>query len=706
MNEKTTGNPSWNRTASWRRILLILLVLAPTVIAARTMAALLPSRGGTLLEAVLVVVFAVLFAWISVGFWTAAMGFFLLLSKNNRFSVSRAAAGKNLSIDDPAARTAVLIPICNEDVKRVLAGLRTVYRSLWNTGSLERFDFFLLSDTTDPDVWVEEEDGWRQFCREENASGKVFYRKRSGNSRRKSGNVADFCRRWGKNYRYMIVFDADSIMSGATMVRMVQSMEARRDIGILQTPPSGVNRETLIARVQQFANHVYGPMFAAGLHFWQLGDAQYWGHNAIIRVEPFMKFCQMPRLPGRGPLGGDILSHDFVESALMRRAGYGVWLAYDLEGSWEETPPTLLDELKRDRRWCQGNLQHMRLIFTRGLFPAHRALFLNGILSYGSALLWLAFLLLSSAQAVAEVFFEPVYFPGTKTLFPQWPVWHPHWALTLLASTAVLLFLPKLFSLFLILLKDPSARLFGGRVNLVSGILLEVGLSTLLAPVRMIFHSLFVISTLMGKSVGWGSQSRDDRGTPWSDALRIHWWGTLFGAVWGSLVYMANPSFFPWISPIILSLLLSAPLSVFTSRASLGRTFRNAGIFLIPEEVELPPELSSLGENLQRPEPYTPFLLSRKQGFIRAVADPLVHALHTSLILRYRTGAPGHEKARSKIVEKALAQGPDSLTAREKMEILKAPHHLAELHQRVWELDDRDAAALWGLVLPSGDRGQ
>jgi len=169
---------------------------------------------------------------------------------------------------------------------------------------------------------------------------------------------------------------------------------------------------------------------------------------------------------------------------------------------------------------------------------------------------------------------------------------------------------------------------------------------------------------------------------------------------------MANPSFFPWISPIILSLLLSAPLSVFTSRASLGRTFRNAGIFLIPEEVELPPELSSLGENLQRPEPYTPFLLSRKQGFIRAVADPLVHALHTSLILRYRTGAPGHEKARSKIVEKALAQGPDSLTAREKMEILKAPHHLAELHQRVWELDDRDAAALWGLVLPSGDRGQ
>ena len=163
----------------------------------------------------------------------------------------------------------------------------------------------------------------------------------------------------------MIVFDADSIMSGVTMVRMVQIMEQRPDIGILQTPPAAVNRQSLISRVQQFANRAYGPIFAAGLHFWVLGDAQYWGHNAIIRVEPFMEHCQLPRLPGKGPLSGDILSHDFVEAALMRRAGYGVWLAYDMEGSYEETPPTLLDELKRDRRWCQGNLQHLRLIFTR-----------------------------------------------------------------------------------------------------------------------------------------------------------------------------------------------------------------------------------------------------------------------------------------------------------------------------------------------------
>ena len=689
--------PSWIRTASWRRVLLLFLVIVPTVIASRTMAQVLPSRGGTVLEFFLVSVFAILFAWISVGFWTAALGFLLLLSGRNRFSTTGACVGKDLSIPDPGARTAVLIPIFNEDVRRVMAGLSTVFASVRETGSIGAFDFFLLSDTTDPDTWVEEEEAWRRFCVEENASGKVFYRRRKSNVKRKSGNVADFCRRWGKSYRYMIVFDADSIMTGRTMVRMVQTMEARPDVGILQTPPAGVNRESLIARVQQFANHAYGPLFAAGLHFWQLGDAQYWGHNAIIRTEPFIRHCQLPRLPGKGPLGGDILSHDFVEAALMRRAGYGIWLAYDLGGSYEETPPSLLDELIRDRRWCQGNLQHIRLLFTRGFFPAHRALFINGILSYGSALLWLAFLVLSTIQALAEVFLEPVYFPGTKTLFPQWPVWHPHWALTLLGSTAVLLFLPKLFSVILIVLKDPSARLFGGKRNLVASILLEVGISTLLAPVRMLFHSLFVVSTLLGKRVGWGAQSREDLGTSWEDAISVHWWGTFLGAAWGFLVYAVNPSFFRWLSPIVVSLALSVPISVLTSRASLGKAFRDAGLFLIPEETELPPELRALEDNLRRSVPYSPFPIPRRKGFIRAVVDPCVHALHTSLLLRHKPLPPSRMRKVEEIVEKSLSGGPACLTAKEKMTLLNSPHHLGELHRRVWKIGDRALAAEWGL---------
>ncbi len=692
--------PPWRRTGSRRRLLLLIIVIIPTIISSNTMARLLPDRGSILLDTFLVAVFTTLFAWISVGFWTSIAGLGILLTKKDSFRVSRACDGMDFSISDPDSRTAILIPIYNEEVKRVIAGLRTTYNSVRQTGALDRFDFFLLSDTTDPDVWVEEEEAWHRFCLEENALGRVFYRKRTSNTKRKSGNVADFCRRWGKSYRYMAVFDADSIMTGETLVRLVQIMEARPDIGILQTPPKAVNRESLIARVQQFANHVYGPLLAAGLHFWQLGDAQYCGHNALIRVEPFIRHCELPRLPGKGPLSGDILSHDYVESALMCRAGYGIWLTYDLKGTWEETPPTLIDELKRDRRWCQGNLQHTRLLFTRGFFPAHRALFINGILSYGSALLWLAFLTVNSVQAISEVLFEPVYMPILRKFLPELPVWRPHWAISLLGSTTLLLFLPKFLGAFPILLADVKAKHYGGKIRLFLSILLEVVFSMILTPIRMVFHSLFVVSTLLGKSVGWGTQSRDDRGTTWREAVRAHWWGTLIGIGWAAVVYWITPAFFWWISPITFSLALSVPISVFTGRAAVGKFFRRAGLFLIPEEVELPPELQTLEDNLLSPEPYFPFFFSRKKGFLRAVVDPMVHSLHTSLLLRFRRGAPSRERARDRIVEKALSSGPDSLTRKEKTALLRAPHHLRELHRKVWRLADEKAAARWGLVPP------
>jgi membrane glycosyltransferase len=210
----------------------------------------------------------------------------------------------------------------------------------------------------------------------------------------------------------MIVLDADSLMSGETLVKMVETMETNPNVGILQTVPIAIGHHTLLARFQQFANHLYGPMFAAGMHYWQLGDAHYWGHNAIIQVAPFMAHCGLQRLPGKPPLGGDILSHDFVEAALIRRAGWSVWLAYDLKDSWEEIPPNLIDELSRDRRWCQGNLQHLRLIFSQGIFPAHRLLFLNGAMAYFSALLWFIFITLSTVKAILEVILPPVYFPN------------------------------------------------------------------------------------------------------------------------------------------------------------------------------------------------------------------------------------------------------------------------------------------------------
>lgn len=694
MTRKYKPKP-WEKAAQWRRILLLVIIVVTTAIASSYMAALLPRRGGTPLEIAVVTCFAILFAWISIGFWAATVGFFTLLRRYDRYAVSTTCSSDQNKLGADA-RTAILMPVYNEEIHRVLAGLCATYKSLEETGQLELFDFFLLSDTNDPDLLIEEEVAWFELLLSAEQY-KIFFRSRKVNLKRKSGNIADFCRRWGRNYRYMIVLDADSVMNGVTLVKMVQMMQQCPDIGILQTAPMAVNRQTLIARIQQFASHVYGPMFAAGLHFWQLGDSQYWGHNAIIRIQPFMKHCSLPQLPGNPPLGGDILSHDFVEAALMRRAGWEIWLAYDLAGSYEEVPPTLLEELKRDRRWCQGNLQHMRLLFTKGLFPAHRALFLNGAMSYMSALLWFLFLCLSTAEALIDALWVPKYFPEKHVLFPHWPVWHKEWALTLLASTGVILFLPKLFSVILIVLKGRT-RLFGGFPKLILSIIVEIILSTLLAPIRMLFHSKFVFITLLGQKIGWGPQQRDDRGTGWLEAIRFHGFGMVFALLWGTAMFWVSRSFFLWLLPILTALLVSIPVSVWTSRISLGRFSKRLGLFLIPEEVAPPPELQRLHNALEMPQPAkSPLAAGREEGFIRAVVDPYVNSLHLSLLPPERKLSARIVEHRQNLRQKALTRGPDSLTAAEKKELLLDPASMRALHEAVWELADETLADRWSL---------
>ena len=523
----------WEKAAKIRRIFLLGVIAVTAFFASAHMADVLPHRGATKIELAIVIVFAILFAWISIGFWEAVAGLFTLARRFDRFVVTPG-KGDAVALGGMRVPTAILMPIANEEVDRVFAGLRVIYESLQKTGELHHFHFFILSDSGDPDKWVEEEIAWAELCRSLDAFDRIFYRRRRVNLKRKSGNIADFCRRWGRSYRHMVVLDADSIVTGPTLVKMVWSMERHPRVGILQSAPLAVNRETPIARCQQFANHAYGPMFAAGLHYLQLGDSHFWGHNAIIRIEPFMKHCGLPQLPGKPPRGGYILSHDFVEAAFMRRGGWEVWLAYDLDGSYEEVPPTLLEEVKRDRRWCQGNLQHVRLLFTKGLFSAHRALFLHGAMSYGSSLLWFVFIGLSTVEAITEAFRTPVYFSSERALFPEWPVWHPKWALTLLATTAIILFLPKLLSVFLLVAKGQTAK-FGGITRLCLSLGAEVALSALLAPVRMLFHSKFVFITLIGRQVGWGPQQRDDRGTPWTEAIRFHGAGMILALVWAAV---------------------------------------------------------------------------------------------------------------------------------------------------------------------------
>jgi membrane glycosyltransferase len=665
---EVTDWPRENQTRL-RRLGLGLLISLPSFLAGPVFASVLPHKGTTLLELALIGVFVLLFAWIAIGFWTSLVGFLTLLRKVDRLLLPTHGIDFSAARLNPKNRTAVLFPVCNEDMARVCAGILATYLSLEKTGSGSLFDFFILSDTGDPDAWIREEISWQQLCHELGHPGNVFYRRRRIKLKRKSGNVADFCRRWGRRYAYLVVMDADSVMTGQTLLKMAATMEQKPRIGILQTAPAVAGRETLLARVQQFASRAYGPMFAAGLHHIQLADAHFWGHNAILRTEPFMRHCGLPRLPGKPPLGGDILSHDFVEAALMRRAGWEVWLAYDLDGSYEESPPSLLAELKRDKRWCTGNLQHLRLVFTRGLFPIHRLLFLNGAMGYISAFLWFLLLLLSTTEAVMNAILEPVYFPPTRSLFPIWPVWSPYRIVILLGATAVILFLPKLFSGLLIVLKG-RAREFGGYLRLGQSIFGEVLLSTLLAPIRMMFHTKFVLTTLLGRPSGWGRQQRDDLGTSWWEAIRFHWGGTVFAALWGGVIYFLTPTFFWWISPIVIPLLAAVPLSVLTSRASTGRLAKRLGFFLTPEETAPPKELreTAAWEKIFAAKNAR---YQNAAGFSQALLNAEVQALHLHLLQRKRRqGSAAAKGYRDRLVNKIIEWGPDSLTKHEKKAIL------------------------------------
>ncbi|MFZ4593091.1 MAG: glucans biosynthesis glucosyltransferase MdoH, partial [Verrucomicrobiaceae bacterium] len=339
-----------------RRATFFVLALLGTLLGAWLLSIYLSSGGGwRWAEVLLLLCFIPLYYQLNGGFWTALIGVWL----QNRPEDDPLDLWKTIETDDSAltASTAIIIPVYNEDVTRVWEGLRVTYESLAKTAQLEHFDFYVLSDSDQTNKWIEEQTAWLELCRQLGAFGRIFYRKRRKPINRKSGNVSDFCRRWGKRYRYMIVFDADSLMSGALMVAMTRIMEKNPGIGILQTFPKQVASETLLGRLMQFAQSLYGPAFMAGINYWQGGEANFWGHNAIIRLEPFIKECALPPLPKTVPFGGHILSHDFVEAALMRKAGYSVRLLNTIRGSYEEGPPTLIDTLKRDRRWCQGNMQ-------------------------------------------------------------------------------------------------------------------------------------------------------------------------------------------------------------------------------------------------------------------------------------------------------------------------------------------------------------
>ncbi|TDR55865.1 membrane glycosyltransferase [Halomonas ventosae] len=561
---------------------LALLVLATTALGGWAMFEILRVNGITALQGSVLGLFVITFGWITIAFWTAIIGFLLQLARRDPLTLDRLARRPPAS-EPGEHRTALVMPIHNEDPAGVAAGLESTCRSLLEQPDARGFEVFVLSDTRDDAIARREHAAIAGLQQRLSPRLRVHYRRREDNRGRKAGNLADFCRRWGGRYDYLVVLDADSRMGGATLVSLVSAMQANPRTGLIQTVPIPVRSASVFGRFTQFAAALHSPLLATGQCFWQGHAANFWGHNAILRTRAYMAHCGLPDLPGKPPLGGEILSHDFVEAALMRRAGWEVHLDVRLGESYEEVPSNILEFAKRDRRWIQGNLQHLRLLAAAGLHPMNRLHFLFGALAYLTSLLWGLMLVVSTVDAIGRAQGRHDFFRAGFQLFPDWPVATPELIMPLLISTAVVLLLPKVLGFLLAFIQRPAA--FGGRARLLASTLLEIAIAILIAPLMMLLHSGFILAVLSGRKVSWDAQVREGRSVPWRDALRHTWLATLIGALWAGSTYLLAPLFFWWLSPVWLGLLMAAPLVRLTSSLTHGHRLYRAGLLRVPAEV-------------------------------------------------------------------------------------------------------------------------
>ncbi|MBR0938819.1 glucans biosynthesis glucosyltransferase MdoH [Bradyrhizobium jicamae] len=582
LDRQAAGKPSSapvKATLLFRRSLILVGTALLTIAGGYEMYDVVKVGGVTLLEAMLLALFFALLAWIAFSFMSAAVGFFVLLTRQQSgLAIDRTAAIPKLS-----SRTAMLLPTYNEDPHDLMARLRAMYESVAATGHDTQFDWFLLSDTTDPDIWAHEEVTFialRRAC----GGHRLFYRHRPDNAARKSGNIAEWIGRFGAGYEHMIVLDADSLMSGDTIVRLVHAMEVNPAVALIQTQPVIVNARSLFGQLQQFAGRVYGPIIASGNAWWHGSEGNYWGHNAIIRVRAFAEEAGLPELPGRKPFGGHILSHDFVEAALMRRGGWSIYMAPALGGSFEEVPPSILDFAARDRRWCQGNLQHLAVLPASGLHWVSRLHLLTGIGSYITAPMWLIFLILGLLISLQAHFIRPEYFPKGFSLFPTWPQQDPVLAAWVFAATMGLLVVPKLLAYLALVSRREERVSFASSIRVLGGILSETLLAALIAPSMMILQSRAVAEILLGRDSGWQVQRRSGGEVTHSEIYRKLAAPTFCGLLMGLSAFAVSLPLLLWMSPVITGLVLAVPLGLLTSWRS-----NPARLFATPEDKHPPP---------------------------------------------------------------------------------------------------------------------
>ena len=435
-------------------------------------------------------------------------------------------------------------------------------------GRATHFDVFILSDTRGADAGALEDAAYREVNRALGGGISIYYRRRIDNTGRKAGNIKEWVERFGGAYENFVILDGDSIMSGDTLLRLTLAMQRNPKAGLIQTVPRLTGGATLLQRLQQFASNTYGPSVAAGLAFWHRNQGNYWGHNAIIRTKAFAGAAGLPQLPGPAPFGGHIQSHDFVEAVLLQRAGWGVHMAPSLAGSFEGTPPSLLEVMIRDRRWAQGNLQHLALIGAGGLTGMGRVHLAMGACSYLVSLVWALSLGVGVILALQGQQMIPSYFEDSKTLFPIWPVMDSGAAMRLFLATIAVVLFPKALGLILEVKRSAQARELFGMPRAIVGVLIETLLSMLIAPVLMTTQTGAVIEILRGKDSGWSAQRRSGRAMALGAAIRGHWKHAAVGVTFALVCGHTSPRLLVWMLPVIAGLILAGPVHWLTGRPS------------------------------------------------------------------------------------------------------------------------------------------
>ncbi|MDJ0993870.1 MAG: glucans biosynthesis glucosyltransferase MdoH [Dinoroseobacter sp.] len=553
----------------WRRQVFLLLNVATIAALFFAMAFILSYGGLIWVEVLMLGAYGLTLPWLSIGFWNSVIGFALSRKHGERAARVVLPALDRISGNEPiTSRIAIVMPLRNENPSTSLARLQALQKELQGTGWGEKFDFHVLSDSDRDEIIQREEVGIAAWHHAVPYASPIYHR-RVRNTGYKAGNIAEFLERSGNQYDFFLTLDADSLMGADTVLRLVRVMQVSPEIGLLQSLITGLPARIFFTRAFQFGMRQGMRSYTLGSAWWQADCGPNWGHNALIRTAPFHASCMLPTLPGHGPLSGDILSHDQLEACLMRRAGYQVRVLAEESESHEENPPSLADFMRRELRWCNGNLQYLRLLGLGGLQPVSRVQLLLAIQMYLAAPAWIAFIGLGAWLAAQSNQMGDV----------------PLWAgLALFAVVMTMNLMPKLMGLGQVLCDPKQSAAWGGRTRVVLSGLCEIVFSMLIAPIVAFGLTLFAIGLSFGRRVGWEAQQRSRAVLRWSEAATVFWPQTLAGAVLTLWLYLTAPWALVFGAGIIAPLLLAIPIAVVSTLPSLNAWSLRLGLFDIPED--------------------------------------------------------------------------------------------------------------------------